>query len=64
VVPVFQSRQIHREALAALLCFKKAVEAEEVTLGFVSEIAAYLKRAEHDPTLRFEAPLALQTVSA
>lgn len=63
VVPVFQSRQIHREALAALLCFKQAVEAEEVTFGLVREIATYLKRAEHDPSLRFEAP-AFQALTA
>lgn len=58
IVPIFESRQIHREALAALLCFKQAVEAEAVNLVLVQEIATYLKRAEHNPSLRFEAPAA------
>jgi len=33
MVPVFESRDVHQEALAALLLFRQAADAEEVTLG-------------------------------
>lgn len=56
MVLIFASRQIHREALAALAFLKQAAEAERASLAIVSEIAAYLRRAQHDPELRFEAP--------
>src|SRR4029077_5665614 len=35
MVPVFESRDVHQEALAALLLFRQAADAEEVTLGLV-----------------------------
>jgi tetratricopeptide (TPR) repeat protein len=53
MVPIFESRDVHEEALAALLLFKEAAEAERVTLGLLDQIAAYLKRARLDPELRF-----------
>jgi hypothetical protein len=33
---------------------QRAIEAEEVSLELVSEVARYLKRAQSDPRLRFE----------
>lgn len=54
MVPIFSSRQIHREALAALALWKQAVEAESAGIELVAEIAAYLKRARHDQALRFQ----------
>jgi tetratricopeptide (TPR) repeat protein len=54
IVPFFASRHIHREAIAALVFLKQAVEAEQVSLEIVSEVAAFLKRAQDDPGLRFE----------
>jgi hypothetical protein len=54
MMPIFASRQIHREALAALSFLKAAVESERASLELVSRIAAYLRRAEHDPGLPFE----------
>jgi tetratricopeptide (TPR) repeat protein len=54
MMPIFTSRQIHREALAALTFLKRVVEGEQATLELVSRVAAYLRRAEHDPALRFE----------
>jgi tetratricopeptide (TPR) repeat protein len=54
MMPIFSSRQIHREALAALAFWKQAVEAEKAGLDLVTEVAAYLKRARHDPALRFQ----------
>lgn len=56
MVPIFSSRQIHREALAALAFWKQAVEAERAGLELVTGVAAYLKRARHDPALRFQEP--------
>jgi tetratricopeptide (TPR) repeat protein len=55
MVPIFASRHIHREALAALAFFRQAVEAETAGAELVGRIAAYLRRAEVDPGLRFEA---------
>jgi tetratricopeptide (TPR) repeat protein len=56
MVPIFSSLHIHREALAALAYFRQAVETERVSLALVNGIAAYLRRAEHDPSLRFQEP--------
>ncbi len=54
MVPIFSSLHIHREALAALAYLKQAVEAERANLELVSGVAAYLRRAQHDPELRFQ----------
>jgi tetratricopeptide (TPR) repeat protein len=56
MVPIFSSRQIHREALAALAYWRQAVEAEQVCATMVAGVAAFLRRARHDPDLRFERP--------
>lgn len=53
-MPVFASRKIHREALAALAFLKQAIEAEAASLDVIVRVAAFLKRAENDPGLRFE----------
>jgi tetratricopeptide (TPR) repeat protein len=55
MVPVFTSRHIHREALAALTFLRQAMEAEEASLEVVVRVADFLRKAEHDPGLRFEA---------
>ncbi len=57
IVPVFASRKIHREALAALVFLKQAIEAQAASLEVIVRVAAFLKRAENDPGLRFEAPV-------
>ncbi|HKI06263.1 MAG TPA: tetratricopeptide repeat protein [Thermoanaerobaculia bacterium] len=56
MVPIFSSRQIHREALAALAFWRQAVEAERVGVDLVMSVASFLKRARHDPELRFQQP--------
>jgi pentatricopeptide repeat protein len=60
IVPVFSSRQVHREALAALAFWKQAVETEtarrERIADIVADVASFLKRARYDPELRFTAP--------
>jgi tetratricopeptide (TPR) repeat protein len=43
MLPIFKSRDVHREALAALLVFQKAAEMERVTLGLIREVSSYLK---------------------
>ncbi|MFL6193795.1 MAG: hypothetical protein ACJ75H_06460 [Thermoanaerobaculia bacterium] len=55
MLPVFSSRHIHREALAALAFFQQAAEAEKAGAELVASVAAYLRRAEGNPELRFEA---------
>lgn len=54
MVPIFSSRQIHREALAALSYWRQAVEAEKACLSLVTRVASFLKRARHNPELRFQ----------
>lgn len=53
MLPVFQSREVHREALAAFLVFQQAVEREQLTLGLVEEVSSYLKKSRGNPQLRF-----------
>jgi tetratricopeptide (TPR) repeat protein len=54
MVPIFSSLNIHREALAALAYLRQAVEAERASVELVASVAAYLRRAQHDPALRFQ----------
>ena len=49
----FDSRQIHREAMAALLVFCEAARIDRAGVGLVQEVAAFLKRARNAPDLRF-----------
>jgi tetratricopeptide (TPR) repeat protein len=55
MVPIFTSRHIHREALAALTFLRQAVEAEKASLEVVVRVAEFLRKSEHDPGLTFEA---------
>lgn len=54
MVPIFASRHIHREALAALAFFQQAAEAERAGVEVVEKVAAYVRRARHAPGLRFQ----------
>lgn len=54
MVPIFQSQEIHREALAALALFRRAAEKDKATAGFLRQLVAYLRKARHDPGLRFQ----------
>jgi tetratricopeptide (TPR) repeat protein len=54
MLPIFQSRDVHREAIAALIVFQQAVRMERVSSGLLKEIGLYLQRARHDFKLRFE----------
>ena len=52
---VFLSKDVHRQARAALRVFQKAVELDNATPGLVQEISSYLVRARKNPDLKFEA---------
>ncbi len=52
MVPIFQSRDLEREALAALILLRQAVEMETLTLTMVQRIARYFKKACREPGLR------------
>ncbi len=53
LLTIFQALRINREAIAALVLFQKAVELENVSLGLMRDLAAYLKASRHDPRLPF-----------
>jgi tetratricopeptide (TPR) repeat protein len=44
LMPIFESRDVHREAIVALLMFQRACEEERLTVELVQELAAYLRR--------------------
>lgn len=54
IYPIFASLCIQREALAALLLLRQPAAAEHASLELLTRISGYLKRAQHDPELRFE----------
>jgi tetratricopeptide (TPR) repeat protein len=49
ILPVFRSRDVHRDALAAVIMFQQAAELEKLTLGLVEEIGARLRNARTSP---------------
>jgi hypothetical protein len=53
ILPIFQSCEVHREAIAALIVFQQAAEMEQLTLGLVEEVATFLDRVRTNPSLRF-----------
>ncbi|HWM90627.1 MAG TPA: hypothetical protein VN493_07660 [Thermoanaerobaculia bacterium] len=54
MAPIFKSNGVHREALAALTLFRKAVEQEKATLELAQSLVTYLRKAQHDPELKFQ----------
>jgi tetratricopeptide (TPR) repeat protein len=44
ILPVFESREVHREAMASLLLFQQACTEERATLELIQQIAAALRR--------------------
>ncbi|HEY3566553.1 MAG TPA: helix-turn-helix transcriptional regulator [Thermoanaerobaculia bacterium] len=52
---VFRLQGIHREALAALMIFRDAAERKTVTLELARRLIRYLRHAEGNPGLKFEA---------
>ena len=56
MIPIFKSRDIHREAIAALFVFQKAAEMERVTLGLIRDVTSYLKESRAAASLRSREP--------
>ncbi len=54
MLPIFHSRDVHREAVAALLVLHQAIAAERVNLTLVREVASFLEEARENPRRRFE----------
>ncbi len=54
LVDLFLSHDIHRQALAALAVFQKAVAVDGATPDLAQAISCYLVRARKNPQLRFE----------
>jgi len=54
IAGIFQSQDVPREALAALLFFQKAAERERATAKLARDIGAFLEKLRCDPELRFE----------
>ena len=50
---IFESQEIHREALAALLLFQEAAREERLTVERVEGFIRYFKKARVNPGLRF-----------
>jgi tetratricopeptide (TPR) repeat protein len=44
LMPIFESRDVHREAIVTLLMFQRACEEERLTVELVQQFAAYLRR--------------------
>ena len=44
MIPAFESREVHREAMAALLMFQGACEEERVTIQLARQLADFLQR--------------------
>ena len=55
-VSFFSSRQVHREAMAALAYWRQAVEAERACVSVVAGVGTFLAQLRHNPELRFQAP--------
>jgi tetratricopeptide (TPR) repeat protein len=51
---IFESKEIHREALAALLLFQQAAREERLTADRVEAFIRYFKKARTNPALRFK----------
>ncbi|HEV7517250.1 MAG TPA: hypothetical protein VGR07_13190, partial [Thermoanaerobaculia bacterium] len=54
MLPIFRSRDVHREAIAALMVFQRAAADEQASLALVEELSAYLRKAAGQPGLPFE----------
>ena len=55
MVPIFRARNVNPEILDALSLFRQAAERERVSTELARKILAYLRKARHNPGLRFEA---------
>jgi tetratricopeptide (TPR) repeat protein len=54
VLPIFQSRDLHREAIGALIASRQAARVEKGSSQILAEVRSLLDRARQDPRLRLE----------
>ncbi len=54
MAPIFDSRDVHREAVAALAMAQEAMEKQKATVALIQEVASFLRRARRNPAFRFE----------
>ena len=54
MVTVLRAQEVQREALAALLLFRRAALKERATAELARDVADFLNRLRHEPGLRFE----------
>lgn len=54
MLPIFTSRRIHQHALAALVLFQRAAEAETATVAYVQDLALFLHQARNNPYLAYD----------
>ena len=53
MIPIFQSQEIHREALASLAVFQAAAALDQATVELARDVSAFLVLARQNPELRF-----------
>lgn len=63
LMPIFQAADLHQEALAALVVFQRAAQAEVASVELVREILVYLEQAKEDPDLKFRASVPVPALS-
>jgi len=56
MLAIFKSRDLHREAIAALILFQRSLQMDTLSSRLVEELGAYLRRARNDHRLHFEYP--------
>ncbi|HET9212093.1 MAG TPA: hypothetical protein VFR03_16950, partial [Thermoanaerobaculia bacterium] len=54
ILPIFRSRELHREAIAALIALREASRMETRSARLLAEVRAHLNRARRDPSLGCE----------
>jgi tetratricopeptide (TPR) repeat protein len=54
MLPIFRSRDIQREAIAALILFQSAATDEQATQSLLEVLSTYLRQSAHPPGLPFE----------
>jgi len=54
MLAIFKSRDLHREAVAALIVFQRSIQMEKLSAKLLRDLGAYLRRARNDHRLHFE----------
>jgi tetratricopeptide (TPR) repeat protein len=49
ILPIFEARDVHREAMATLVVFQRACEQERLTIQLATQLAAALRRDQPSP---------------